>query len=171
MPGASGLLDILEPLGELHGCFGGFAANFSDIPRGLAGLPNGVQVIVLLRVEAMNGGSEPVLRGVRKASATPVEIGKGSENGLEFVQRPTQIVLVFPNALLQSLRCLLPRSAEAFLQNSCIADAFVGLKDLKVHVDIANCTGSAPNLAETTSKRSLLLTAPGEIGGVREQLP
>ena len=58
VPVACGFLDAVEALCKAGGDFGGLAADLGDVPGGFAGFADGVEVVVVFRVEAAQGGDE-----------------------------------------------------------------------------------------------------------------
>jgi hypothetical protein len=169
VPFAERFLCGLVAGGQGGGGFGGVAADLCEIACGLGGFAEGVEVLVVLRVEAANVFGEPALGHGDKLCAAETKFERGAEDGFEVVEPEFDFFLFLFEAFGEFAFGFFSDSGEVFAEKFGVGSAIVGGEQIGLDVGVAHGTCCAAHFAERALERFGFFFDAGDVGGEHKE--
>jgi hypothetical protein len=170
VPFAEGFLGGLEACGEAGGAFGDVDAGFGQVACSFGGFAEGVEVLVVLGVEAADVFGEPGLGDGDEFCAAEVEVDDGSKEGFEVVEAEFDLLLLLLEAFGEFAFGFVSHGGKVVAKTFGVRGAVVGAEEIGVHVGVAHCACCAAHFAKGTLERFGFLLYAGDPAGEGEEL-
>ena len=169
VPFAEGFLRGLVAGGEGGGGFGGVAAGLGEVACGLRGFAEGVEVLVVLRVEAADVFGEPALGDGDELRAAKVEVERGAQAGFEVGELEFDSLLLVLEAVDEFALGFFSDGGEIFAERVSVRRAVVGGQEIVLDVGVAHGACGSAQFAERALEGFRLFFDAGYAGGEDEE--
>ena len=144
VPFAEGSLGGFVAGGEGGGGFGGVDSGLGEVACGFGGFAEGVEILVVLRVEAADVLGEPALGDGDELCAAEVEVERGAEASFEAGELEFDSLLLVVEAVDEFALGFFPECGEIFAERVGVLSAVVGGEKIVLDVGVAHgACGSA----------------------------
>ena len=148
VPFAERLLGRLVTGGQGGSGFGCVDGSFREVACGLRSFAEGMEILILLRIEAADGFGEPASRQGDQLCAAEIEIERGIEAGFQVVEPAFNLRLLLFESSNELLLGSLSGCGEVLAEMPGVWSVIVGCEQIGVDVEIAHLACRPAHLAQ-----------------------